>query len=378
MKNIFKILLFVASSLLVFSCQERDADPTVDIVAITGTKFVNAPTGTYRVTENNLTNPFHTFILERADYGTPIELTYQVEIARAGTNFTPVFNLGEPSTKTNIEVSFQQLNNALAELGLDAGVTHDVVVRLKATSVNKVLAPSFSAPATFKVIPYEPNYDLMYASIAVPGNYGGASGYADWTPENSPRLYSARNNDQYAGFVRMNNANPEFKFTYANRGWGNNKGDTANPNTYATLRQDGENIRGQFPNATYFIRVNWAADTYSVQRGDVGLIGEATPTGWGSDTDLTFDVASKKFVINSIALQGGKPFKFRLNDAWDMKIQPQNADVNLVSGRVVQVFNSGEGTVTGDPNFVCPATGNYRIELDLRNSGRYTLKITRL
>lgn len=377
MKNIFKILSVLSIFLLVFSCQERDTDPRIGEDAITAAKFVNPPTGAYTVTAINLVNPFHTFILDRASYGTAIELTYQLEISDTKT-FTKVANLGESDYKTNIEVTYQQLNSALAELALTANEPHDVYVRLKATPKNSLINSSYSDYIKFTVTPYEPNYDLMFDSIAVPGNYGGASGFADWSPDNSPRLYSPKNDDKYVGFVWMNSATPEFKFTYANEGWANNKGDSSDPNTYTTLAPNGPNIKGLFPNTTYFFKVDWAGNTYSVQKGEFGIIGEATPTGWGSDTNLTFDTTSKKYVIASMALTGGKIFKFRANDAWDMKIQPQNSDVTLVSGKAVQVYNSGEGTVTGDPNFVVPTSGNYKIELDLHNSGHYTLTITKL
>jgi hypothetical protein len=108
------------------------------------------------------------------------------------------------------------------------------------------------------------------------------------------------------------------------------------------------------------------------------MIGDATPTGWNSDTDFVYDPTTKTYVINSIALSNSGVFKFRANDAWDMKFQPGSTDQILVSGKEVQTFLSSEGTVSGDPNYKVAEAGNYKVELDLHNSGYYKLTLTKL
>jgi hypothetical protein len=44
----------------------------------------------------------------------------------------------------------------------------------------------------------------------------------------------------------------------------------------------------------------------------MGIIGEATPNGWNSQVDLAYNPSTMKFEIASIALTGGKVFKFRI------------------------------------------------------------------
>ena len=79
---------------------------------------------------------------------------------------------------------------------------------------------------------------------------------------------------------------------------GGNKGDDGTNS--GKLKVDGSDI---VPAAagTYYMKVDWAANTYSATLANFGVIGDATPTGWGSDTDFVYNPATKTYVINSIA-----------------------------------------------------------------------------
>jgi hypothetical protein len=129
---------------------------------------------------------------------------------------------------------------------------------------------------------------------------------------------------------------------------------------------------------TYYLKVDWAANTYSSVLANFGVIGDATPTGWGSDTDFVYNPATKTYVISSIMLTSSGLFKFRANDDWALKIQPKNADEALVSGKAVQTYFNAENTVTDDPGYKVSEAGNYKIELDLHNSAYYKLTVTKL
>ena len=379
MKNIFKILFATILGVFLSSCDRDDTLAVADLK--TNPDIISSLSATsYVINDTNLTNTFETIVFKKANFGVNVETENQLELALAGTSFAKPINLGVTTSDNYVKLTYQELNNALINLGLVPNTPADVEVRVKSNIKSGNTNPTYvySSPISFKVTPFKANPDDLFPSLAVPGNYGGASGYADWSPDNAPRLYSANKDDKYAGFVWMNQTNPEFKFTYAKEGWGNNKGDTSDPNTYNSLAKDGPNVKGSYANSTYFIKVDWAGNTYSLAEANMGIIGEATPTGWGSDTKLTFNPTTKKFEIASIALAGGKVFKFRNNDSWSIKIQPKSGDVTPVSGKEVQVYNSAEGTVKDDPSFICPETGNYKIVLDLHNSGYYSMTITKL
>lgn len=55
--------------------------------------------------------------------------------------------------------------------------------------------------------------------------------------------------------------------------------------------------------------------TYSANRW--GIIGDATAGGWDTSTPMTWDATNKVFTVTT-TLIGGKAFKFRANDAWDL------------------------------------------------------------
>lgn len=86
----------------------------------------------------------------------------------------------------------------------------------------------------------------------------------------------------------------------------------------------------------------------------VGIIGSATPTGWDSDTDLTF-VSGTNYEI-TIDLVVGEA-KFRTNDDWG---------TNWGAGD----FPTGTGTQDG-PNIPIATAGTYRVEFNT-STGAYT------
>lgn len=88
-----------------------------------------------------------------------------------------------------------------------------------------------------------------------------------------------------------------------------------------------------------------------------GIIGSATPTGWGSDTNLDYDLVTKKYSTTMNMVVG--EFKFRLDDAWTM-----NYGSKTSNGILDQV---------DDNNIKVTADGNYTIVVDF-TAKTYTIK----
>lgn len=387
--NLIKTILLLVFSVFMISCHDRDTDPRVGADAVTKPAFTNAPSGKYVVTAVNLLNPFHTFIIKNATYDAQIQLNNQIEISADGTTFTPFANLGDMFTGNVAEITYQQLNNAVAALGLAPNVEHVVYIRIKSSPVNDLLNPTYSETSSFIVVPYEPDYDAMFPKIYMPGVWDPAAlgAYAQWDPANSPALYSAKSDGKYTGFQFMafdqtatyplDPDNGAFKFT-PGPSWDNDFGDDTSRT--GKLTKDGEwNI--QLPNYpaqnTFFFVVNTTDNTYSLTKANMGMIGDATPGGWGSQTDLVYNSATQKFEIPSIALVPGV-FKFRNDGNWGIKLQPKDSEVTIESGKKIQIYNSANNEVSGDPNFKIATAGNYKIVVDLHNSGFYNMTITKL
>jgi hypothetical protein len=86
------------------------------------------------------------------------------------------------------------------------------------------------------------------------------------------------------------------------------------------------------------------AYTYSVNRW--GLRGDATPDGWNSDQNLTWDATNKVFKVTVNLVVGA--IKFRANDAWDLNY---GGDINALTsaGANIAIGTAGNYTITFDP-----------------------------
>jgi hypothetical protein len=90
----------------------------------------------------------------------------------------------------------------------------------------------------------------------------------------------------------------------------------------------------------------------------IGIIGDATPGGWTTDTDLYRPDATKPTEWTAtVYLVGGKEAKFRADDDW-------------VDNWGSSAFPSGTGTQNG-PNIPVSTTGYYKVNLNV-GTGAYT------
>ncbi|MCJ7718035.1 MAG: SusF/SusE family outer membrane protein, partial [Anaerolineales bacterium] len=180
---------------------------------------------------------------------------------------------------------------------------------------------------------------------------------------------SADGKTDYEGFVYINVDSPEFKFLPSNEGWDGDYGDTGenNGDYSGTIEQEDE-VNAGTPDgkAGYFlVKVNTGELKYSLTKTSWGLIGNATPTGWDSDTNMIYDAESKTWSVTLDLTKQEAPdngIKFRANDDWALNIGDTDADGTMEFG--------------GD-NMGISEDGNYTIVLDLSNPRIYTYSITK-
>lgn len=180
-----------------------------------------------------------------------------------------------------------------------------------------------------------PNAGATYGSLLnVPGGYQG------WDEKsNATALVSVNNDGVYEGYLYFQEAT-EFKFALGSwdTNWGGSNG---------TLEPGGANL--SVPEAGYYkIDVNTNDLTYSVQKTTWGLIGNATPGGWDSDTNMTYNIESGAWEL-TIDLTGGE-IKFRANDDWPINYGDDGGDALLEPG---------------GGNIAIPSAGTYIIKLFL-------------
>lgn len=360
MKNIVKSFLSIALVASLISCEDEQ-----DLLFLTpeGSFEILTPSSGDEVELSPSTplNPGLTLSWEDANYGTtPTEITYEVEIDKTGDNFDTPLVLTS-TTNTFVTANSATLNTAVLTIGLTPFSQGSIDIRIKSSVGSEGSVILYSNVINYLVTPFSTDLPKLY----VIGNFLSNSGYgADWSPAATlPSLASsAFGETDYEGYVMMNVASPEFKLIPTNTSFDGDYGDDGN--FAGTLAQTGEeNI--QLSAAGYYrIRANTSTLTYTVAPVSWGIIGAATPTGWDSDTDLTYNPTTKKLEIASIYLNPG-PFKFRGNNAWSngFDLGTVNADGYLVDG--------------GDLTFSGPA-GNYKVILDLSNPRRYTYELIAL
>ncbi|MBD3615943.1 MAG: SusE domain-containing protein [Gracilimonas sp.] len=332
------LLVFTIAGLAMFASCEDNVGPTLS-TNIEPPSFTNAPSGdSFVLTEETSDEVVLELEWSKPGVGFRAAANYVVEIAEAGTEFADPFTLAQTSSNS-LTMTVGDLNSKMLTAGYPANVASDVEIRIK-TEINDDVDVLYSEAVSLTVSPFY--IEINYPEIYVPGGYQSASGYGnDWTPEDAPPLTSLEDNGQYEGYVNVANAN-ELKFT-EERSWDVNYGDDG---ADGTLEQNAANI--QVTAGYYKINVNLNTLTYTMLNTTWGVIGDATPGGWGADTDMTYDPVEKTWSVD-MSLSAGE-MKFRANDAWDLDYGD----------------NEGDGFLDqGGGNIAVPASGNYTVILNL-------------
>jgi hypothetical protein len=97
--------------------------------------------------------------------------------------------------------------------------------------------------------------------------------------------------------------------------------------------------------------------TYTVASTNWGLIGSATPDGWNSDQNMTYDDVNNKLTITLDLVAGD--IKFRANDDWGVNLGDDGAN---------------KAMEYGGANIAIAEAGNYTIDL-LLDRAIYSYKI---
>ncbi|NOU60359.1 SusE domain-containing protein [Marinifilum caeruleilacunae] len=355
MKKISFLLIAVFGMFILNSCSDEDFDPVVEV---TSTPTISAPASgaSYVLTEANAAEVFETFTWSAADFGFQAATSYAVQIDNAGNGFADALTIGSTNELT-FSLTNGDMNQKLLAFGVPYGAPASMEMRVVA-SISDLVDQVVSETIAFTVTPYE--VVIVYPSLYVPGNYQAASGYSagDWSPDTAPEIHSIKSNDVYEGFIYLTNANSEFKFT-TEPNWDFAYGDDG---ADGTLESDNAaNIVVADP-GMYKLDVDVPNLTYTVTAANFGVIGSGTPTGWDSDTDMTWDPANQVLTVTlDIAAdgEGNRQIKFRANDDWAINYGDTDRNGTLVAG--------GE-------NIDVPSDGNYTITLDLNGPVyRYTL-----
>lgn len=355
MKNILKLSLLIIT-VTFFSCSEEDKLQVTEsnigsiLTPSTGDSFILNPFETQ-------TNTAITIGWEDANYSVPTEANYTVEIAASGTDFASPVAMGNTFDNA-LSVNILNFNNYVISAGLFPFVQGDIDIRVKSTIGDESILAQYSDAITVSVTPF--TTDLP--KIAVLGDHQNPV----WDLSNPPLLASsAFGETDYEGYMWLDG---EYKFLapdetgvvfeWGNTDWGDDGSFTGN-----LVETDEVNCE-QTTAGYYLVKADTDALTYSTEAMNWGIIGNATPTGWDSDTDLIYDPTTRTLSITMDLTAQDAPdngIKFRANDAWTINLGDNGADGSLDLG--------GE-------NIGVPVSGNYTIVLDLSNPREYTYSLT--
>ena len=165
-------------------------------------------------------------------------------------------------------------------------------------------------------------------------------GSNNWSHAASQLLFTK----DYANYYGYANLNGIFNFTSAPNWDGINYGNAGE----GVLSTDGGagNLTVAEP-GLYWLHVNLAALTYEATLvKTIGLIGDATPNGWGASTALT--PSADNLVWTGEVTFGAGEFKFRANNEWTITLGGSMDDLQQDGG-----------------NLASPGAGTYAVTLDL-------------
>lgn len=293
---------------------------------------------------NGGVNTAVTFDWTETKYGFKAAVKYTLELALAGTDFADARKV-EMNNALSKSYSVADFNTLAILLGISPNNAADVEVRVLST-VTDAQPAIISNVTTLTVTPYL--VVINYPKAYVPGGYQG------WNPGTADAIASVKSNGVYEGYINFGSAS-EFKIT-SDPDWSHtNYGLGSAPGTLST---SGGNL--SVADAGYYkINADFNGLTYSATKTDWGLIGSATPGGWGSDQNLTYDDVADTWTI-TVALVAGE-IKFRANDDWG---------VNFGDNK------PGDGIPEyGGDNIPIAEAGTYKVTLNLGIAGNYSYSV---
>jgi hypothetical protein len=279
-------------------------------------------------------------------------LKYLVSFYADDANMTRVFSMPSNNNGSDslLTISWKAFSDSLVKYGYTDFSSTKLKWTVAATSGTWVQQSDYINQLYItRLIQY--NYPQ---ALNVAGNFQG------WDPGTAPQLVALTPAGgpytEYSGFIDFGSSAPEFKIIKGNN-WG--AGDYGSPGP-GVITNGGDNFK-LASGGNYFLKVNTGAMTWSYNKIDSwGVIGSATPNGWDSDKDMTYNTATKLWTIN-VNLTVGE-MKFRTNDDWAINFGDDGADKT-------PEFNGA--------NIQVKEAGNYTVILSLASNGNWKYSLTK-
>ncbi len=361
MKNLLKLLTAITLFAGFTSCTDEQ-DLKYSTPQSTFKILSPSSGGTITLSPATPHNPALTLNWEKVTFDTPTQVNYEVQADKSGNNFANPTPVGT-TTNNFIALDMEALNGKATSVGLIPFTQGGMEFRVKATVGTTGSQPTYSTKITYLVTPYT----LSLPKLGVPGNHQG------WTPSNAATLPLVASSAygsliDYEGYMGLNG---EFKFLTPKPDgtfdWGTTDyGIGSTPGSLGSVANCTAVAAGYY-RVTASIPATGAKTYTTTLISTWGIIGDATPGGWGGSTPLTYNATTKKWTA-TMALIGGKQCKFRANNDWGINLGKFDASKTGTS--------FGGDTMSYDGGNIDVATsGTYTVTLDLSNPRAYTYTI---
>ena len=344
-----------------------------DMVQIAAPEDVVAPVleaveGPIEITPSNMVDGKVAFTWSLADYGVMTQVNYSLEAATAANPDTKVtitsgitanaaaLEAGNIST----EIAYEALNAILFnDLKLNDGVAEDVLFTIAAKLGEYAPVYSNSVAVSCKVTAAE----KQYPKLTVAGSYA----YNNWTPGKGQFVFDFEGTDaKYSGVIDFGEDVSALQFKFVGEAWGNNEfsvpaGETQAPEAaeLPLVAGGGDNIAAYTTHRFYSLTLDKATPkvTKNFSFNTLGVIGDATPTGWDADTDMQFNPEKQRFYVDLTLIDG--KIKFRADDAWDVN------------------WGGAEGVLSAGGADIAVTAGDYRIYVNLNDPANPTYELNK-
>jgi hypothetical protein len=344
------IIIFLIGLVGLFSCKK---DETKAVIQSPSAPVLNVAGGDTIALKKTNADTLITYTWSAASFGLTLVTTYTIQMDKQGNNFKDPLAVGTVTSATSFSLLTSALNNKLLgmEFNPDLNPSSPLALEFRVmASVSPNANPAYSPVVSKVMVPYY--VKIVYPFLFVPGAYNG------WNAGDSITvIYSAKSNNIYDGYIFFDSigtgTNAGYKYSMDPK-WTTNYGDNG---ADGTLELNGANI---IPVGAgyYHLTADLNTLTHTYLRTTWSVIGDATPGGWNTDTDMAYDPIARTWKV-TLDLTAAN-IKFRANHAWDLNYGDTGADGSL--------------DMNGD-NIAVPVAGNYTVTLNLSGAiFRYNLK----
>lgn len=299
-------MMLAAATGLLSACQKLDEVKAYDPDKVVA-PVLHALPGEIVITPDNMGST-QTFTWDAADFGVRTQINYSIE---ASYNDGAKLVLFTGMNGTSSEQTYESLNNILAlsvedgGLGVPSGEPTDVDFYISAT-IGTDFEKFYSAPATVRMT--VTTAERTYPQVWVIGDYCG------WNFDNAQGLFCFSGDEvTYEAIVDLGEkAANGFKLS-GEAGWNDacnwgTDGDAAAPETEApsiTLISSGGSGNIMVYSKRFY-RFVFDRSTLTLSNklsfNSMGIIGDATPGGWDTDTEMNFDTQKQRFWVDVLSL----------------------------------------------------------------------------